>query len=105
LSKEELVKRLQSYFGWCKYCNSKHLLQIIEEVTNIHYSNFVGKEAKISNFYNKNIYIVEVVSYSKYYKIHFIYKNRKYSAKSTNKKLFNIIKNFPIHKFKLVKIC
>lgn len=100
---EILVQKMQSYFGWLKHCDSKYLLQKIEKLTGLHYSNWKGIESKISNFYDKNVRIIEIVKYSKYFKIHFIYNNNPYSVNSTNKKLYKYLKDtkFPTnYKFK-----
>ena len=65
IGKEELKRRMQSYFGWLKYCNSKHLLQKIQRQTRIRFSNWNGEKTKISKFYNKYIRVIDVVRYSK----------------------------------------
>ena len=96
MTKEELKRRLSSYFGWAKFCNSKHLLHIIEERTGIKFSNWNGKESLISHFYDKNVRLIEVVKYSKYFKIHFIYQNKPYSVNSKSKALYKTLLN--IHK-------
>lgn len=90
---EKLNKRLTSYFGWLKYCDSKKLLQKIERETGIHYSNWSGTEGKISDFYGKDIHVVEVVQYSKYFKIHFVYKGKSYSVRSRSKRLLLTFKS------------
>lgn len=84
---DDFKRRMQSYFGWMKHCNSKHLLQRIERETGLHYSNWDGKEALISKYYYKNIKIIEVVP-SKYFKIHFVYRGKSYSIKSQSSTLF-----------------
>lgn len=91
LSKADLEKKLAAYFGWLKYCDSKHLLQKLEAETGIHFSNWVGEELGISKFRGKYVRIVEVIQYSKYYKIHAIYKNRPYTLRSANKELYKSI--------------
>lgn len=101
ITKEEFKKRITSYFGWLKYCNSKHLLQKVEQKTSIHLSNWNGDEVIISNFYNKIINVIEVIKYNKYFQIHFIYKNKHYSVNSKSKKLhsrLNRIRNFKCFK-------
>ena len=50
--------------------------------------NFEGKKDKISNYYNKNIYIVNVSPHGKYYNIKFIYNNKPIVVSSKNIKLF-----------------
>lgn len=99
ISLEELKKKMSSYFGWLKYCDSKHLLQKIELETGLHYSNWEGVESNISLFYGKHIRIIEIVDYSKYFRINFIYKNKSYTVKSRSIKLHNELsnKNFPLN--------
>lgn len=100
---EELKRRLTFYFGWLKYCDSKNLLQKIERETGLHFSNWNGIEAKVSDFYGKNVRIIEIVKYSKYFKIHFIYKHKPFTVKSRSMRLYNTLKNciFPLN-FKLI---
>jgi hypothetical protein len=50
----------------------------------------------ISHFYDKNVRLIEVVKYSKYFKIHFIYQNKPYSVNSKSKALYKTLLN--IHK-------
>lgn len=88
---DNLKRRCSSYFGWLKYCNSKRLLQKIEQITGLHYSNWNGIETIISNFYNKSIYIVEIIRYSQYFKLHFIHNHKKYSLNSKSTKLYKIL--------------
>ena len=93
ISKEELRIRLSSYFGWAKFCNSKNLLFIIEQRTGLKFSNWNGHESLISYFYDKTVRFVEVVPYSKYFKIHFIYQGRPYSVNSKSNALYKILLN------------
>ncbi len=106
ISKEEFKQRFTSYFGWLKHCNSKHLLQKIEQETGVHLSNWNGEESLISNFYGKTVRLIEIVEYKPYFQLHFIYKNQPYSVNSRNKKLYCLLKNrqYPIN-FKIQKIC
>lgn len=99
ISLEELKRRLTSYIGWLKECDSKNLLQEIERRTGLHFSNWRGIETKISRFYDKNIRIIEVVEYNKYFQIHFVYKNKSYTVESKSKKLFDTLKSctFPLN--------
>lgn len=83
--------KMSSYFGWLKYCNSKHFLKILEDVTKQHFSNWKGIDSNISKFLFKNVHYVELAKHSKYFKVHFIYKNKSYSVNSTSKKLYNIL--------------
>lgn len=67
IDKDELNRRMRSYFGWMKFCNSKNLLRKVEELTGLKFSNWNGKEVNISKFYNKYIHIVEVVDYDNHF--------------------------------------
>lgn len=93
-----LKRRLQSYFGWLKYCNSKMLLEKIELETGIHFSNWIGKRIRIKDIYNKLIYIVDITDYSTYFKINFIYKKEPCYIYSSSYRLYSILKsnNLPI---------
>lgn len=93
IDKEELRRRMSSYFGWLKYCDSKNLLQKIEKETGLHYSNWAGIDTKISLFYGKNIRIVEIVPYAKYFRINFVYKSKSFTVKSKSKRLFHELLN------------
>lgn len=91
INKEEFKRRIQSYFGWPKHCNSKNLLRKIEKLTNIKFSNWRGQETIISKYYNKVIYVVDITLYSKYYKVNFMYRGKARSFKSRNKKLLSYL--------------
>lgn len=103
IGKEELKRRMQSYFGWLKYCNSKHLLQKIQRQTGIRFSNWNGEKTKISKFYNKYIRVIDVVRYSKFNRIHFTYNNKSYYFNSKdNRLLYSLSRyNLPVN-FKIV---
>lgn len=88
---EQLRRIFCSYFGWLKYCNSKHLLFKVKGQTGLNFSNWNGIDSNISNFYNKNINIVGVQYYNKYYKLNIVYKNIKYSLKTRSTRLLNRI--------------
>lgn len=89
IDREELNVRMRSYFGWMKFCNSKNLLQKVEKLTGLKFSNWNGKEVNVSRFYNKYIHIIEVVDYNSHFRIHFVYNNKSYYFKSRNKKLYH----------------
>lgn len=91
ISQEELSRRISSYFGWLKYCDSKNFLQKIERETGLYYSNWRGELDGITAFYWKTIYIIEVVTHKKFFEIHFIYNKRPYTIRSRNKRLFKTI--------------
>lgn len=99
IDKEELEKRMRSYFGWMKFCNSKNLLKKIQALTGLKFSNWNGKEVKVSRFYNKYIHIIEVVNYSHHFRINFVYNNKPYYFKSRNWKLYRSLLRykFPIN--------
>lgn len=99
ITKEDLQVKLASYFGWLKYCDSKNLLTKIYQKTGIKYSKWNGKDANISRFYGKRIYVVNVEPRNKYYLIQFIYKGVPYQIKSRDSGLFfylNLQPYFPI---------
>ena len=64
------------------------MLHKLEKELQVKYSNFEGKKDKISNYYNKNVYIVNVSLHGKYYNIEFIYNNKPIVVSSKNIKLF-----------------
>lgn len=88
---KDLANKMNSYFGWLKYCDSKHLLRKIEEETGLSYSNWNGEYKGISNFYRKTVYIIELVTHKKYFEIHCIYNKRPYTLISRNRRLFKTI--------------
>ena len=59
----------------------------------------------LSNFYDKTVRVIEVIEYSGYFQVHFIYKNKSYSINSRNKALYETLKskqypvNFKIRKY------
>ena len=85
---EYLYKHLSSYFGWLKYCNSKHFLTKIQKETNLKFSNFIGKKDKISNYYNKTVKVVCIVPHKKYFTIQFIYNKKPIEVKSKSISIF-----------------
>lgn len=87
ISKEEIKRRLQSYFGWMKYCDSKHLLNHIYVETGIHFSNWNGIKSNISKFYNKYIHVVDIVDYSRRFRVNFVYDGKSYYFESRDKRL------------------
>lgn len=100
ISRSKFKDSIRAYFGWTKYCNSKNLLNKIQASTGIKFSNFNGKLVNITKFYNKSIYIVEVINYSKYYSVHFIYNRKAYMFNSNNRELFLSIHRY--NKFPLI---
>lgn len=97
IDKQEL--RRQSYFGWLKFCNSKNLLRKIQRDTGLRFSNWDGKKSNISRFYNKYIHIVDIVSYSKCFRVNFVYNNKSYYFESKSRNLFYSLTrySFPVN--------
>lgn len=89
ISESAFRKRMASYFGWCKYSDSKHLLSHIYRLTGVDYSNFKGKLKNISSLKGKSIYIVHVSEHDRYYMVEFIYKGRPCVAKTTSNRYIN----------------
>lgn len=83
--------RMQSYFGWLKFCNSKNLLRKIQRDTGLRFSNWDGKKSNISRFYNKYIHVVDMVSYSKCFRVNFVYNNKSYYFESKSREFSNKI--------------
>lgn len=57
---DQLAIHIQSYFGWLKYCNSKHLLSIINTKVGLKFSNWRAKQVNISSIFDKSIYLVDI---------------------------------------------
>lgn len=72
---------ISSYFGWLKYCDSKHLLQSIEKLTGQHISNFNGQRKNVGWLKGKNVKVIEIDHRSKYFYINLIYKGKPYQIK------------------------
>ena len=87
IDKPELKRRLQSYFGWLKFCNSKNLLRKIQRQTGLRFSNWNGQKFNISRFYNQYIHVVDIVNYSKCFRVNFVYNHKSYYFESNNKQL------------------
>lgn len=88
IDKEKLQRSLTSYFGWLKYCNSKHLLYKVFVKTGLQDFGWDGEQGKISKFMKKWIYVTGIVVHKKYFKIQFIYNHRPYEVRSHNTRLF-----------------
>lgn len=92
ITKNDLKQRMQAYFGWLKFCNSKNLLQKINKLINIRFSNWKGEKVNITNYYNKFIYITDMVEYTNYFRVNFIYKNKAMYFESSNQNLLLLLK-------------
>lgn len=84
---------MNSYAGWLKFCNSKHLLQVIRQLTGLYYSNWIGIDSIISNFYNKKVFVYNTIRYNRYSRLHFIFKHKPYSIRTNNLILLRKIVN------------
>lgn len=92
ISKELFKARIASYKGWLKFCNSKHLTNKIQQLSNYRLSTWNGQSSMISNFNNKYIYIVEYVSKPKYFELHAIKNHTAISIRSKSQRLYNKLK-------------
>lgn len=100
ISLDKFRDSMRAYFGWTKYCNSKNLLRKIQSKTGLKFSNFNETVSNITKFYNKKVYILEVINYSKYFSIHFIYNGKPYIVNSKDQELFLSIHRY--NKFPLI---
>lgn len=48
----------------------------------------MGRKSNISRFYNKYIHVVDMVSYSKCFRVNFVYNNKSYYFESKSRELF-----------------
>lgn len=94
IEKKEFKTRMCAYYGWLKHANAKHLLRKIQSLTYVRYSNWDGRKVNISDYYGKYIRIVQIINYSKYFRVNFIRNGKSYYANSVDKTLF-----YSIHKF------
>lgn len=89
-------RKLGSYFGWLKYCNSIHfckkmVLMICKKYNLTTPEIFVPKRDIISNVLNKRIKFIGVKVYRKYFRI-YVVTNKLVSATSRSKRLFVLLK-------------
>lgn len=93
--KATLDRKLASYFGWLKYCNSKNLLKKIYQQTGIHYSGQNGNKVNISSMRNKSLYVVTLQPRKRYFLVQFVRNGRSLEFKSSSKNLFWKIASLP----------
>lgn len=96
---EELIPKLWAYGGWLKYCDSKHLLQKIEEWVGFKYSNWRGIETKQYKVRGKYIVIYNVDFHPSYFRVQFIRNHKAYWFKSKSMNLalwLNHFCNYPL---------
>lgn len=96
IDRNELRRRMQSYFGWLKFCNSKNLLHKIQLETGLRFSNWNGKKVNISRFYGKYIHIVDIILYSNRFRVNFVYNYKSYYFESKNKRLLYSIRRYSL---------
>lgn len=87
------------------HADTKNLLHKIQSLTGVRYSNWNGKRTNIVKYYGKYVRIVQVINYSKYFRINFIRNSKAYYADSMDKTLFYSIhklNHFPIN-FKITR--
>lgn len=105
IDKREFKVRMCAYYGWLKHADTKNLLHKIQSLTGVRYSNWNGKRTNIVKYYGKYVRIVQVINYSKYFRINFIRNGKAYYADSMDKTLFYSIhklNHFPIN-FKITR--
>lgn len=103
IDKDEFKARMSSYFGWLKFCDSKHFLHKIEEETGLKFSNWNSDKGSIYDIQDQNIYIVEIVTYSQFFQIHYTYHNKSYFVNSRNKKLYSILSRYILPNYFKIK--
>ena len=91
ISKSTFESRMTSYRGWLKFCNSKHISSIIENITNYRISTWNGRLELLTQFNNKQFYIVEILCRNKYFEIHSIRNRIPLVIKSKNKSLYSTL--------------
>lgn len=91
ISKSTFESRMTSYRGWLKFCNSKHISSIIENTTNYRISTWNGRLELLTQFNNKQFYIVEILCRNKYFEIHSIRNGVPLVIKSKNKRLYSTL--------------
>lgn len=71
----------------------------IQRDTGLRFSNWDGKKSNISRFYNKYIHVVDMVSYSKCFRVNFVYNNKSYYFESKSRELFYSLTrySFPVN--------
>ena len=91
ISKLTFESRMTSYRGWLKFCNSKHISRIIEKTTNYRISTWNGRLKLLTQFNNKQFYIVEILCRNKYFEIHSIRNCVPLVIKSKNNSLYSTL--------------
>ena len=94
-SKSYARRKLGSYFGWLKFCNSinfcnKLVLRVCKKYNLVTPEIFVPKKNIISNIVNKRVKFIGYKIYSKYFKLYVI-TNRLVSVTSKSKLLLDFL--------------
>ena len=94
LSILQLKRKIASYLGWLKYCNSKHLLSRIKELVHIDFSNWRGIRTTFKSIYNKSIKLIHIEIRQSYCLLQFIYRKKPCFITSKNFNLCMELKKF-----------
>ena len=81
---DKFFHSMSSYKGWLKYCNARHLANVIQNRTNFRISNWNGKQMNISKLYGRTMFVMEIIEHNKYYEIHCIFRGVPRTVKSKN---------------------
>ena len=73
---------VQSYFGWMKYCNSKHLIQKVTRLTGLKSTGWWGKPVLISSIKGKKVYVVTLQGHHSNFSIQYVKNGKSYDARS-----------------------
>lgn len=84
ISKKQLKTSLSSYYGWLKYCNSKHYLTVVQEKTNLIYRVWVGDPLKFRDIHHTVKVLIEDKR-NKYTLVYCKYNNKSKIIKSCSK--------------------
>lgn len=91
ITKSTFESRMTSYRGWLKFCNSKHISSTIEKAANYRISTWNGRLELLTQFNNKQLYIIEILCRNKYFEIHFLRNRTPLVVKSRNKRLYSTL--------------
>lgn len=93
ITAKDFKNKIQAYYGWMKYCNSKNYLKKLYYRTGIHFSNWNGITRKITDIKNLNIRVYNVKKYAKWFRIECMINNIPSFVISTNKALLRKLNN------------
>lgn len=96
VGKKYVQRKLCSYYGWMKYCNSSNFYNKVMEPAIRKYQlydvdHFQGTETLMYNLMNKNIFIYNFVIRSKYIRIYAYVNKKPFIAKSSSTRLFKLL--------------